>query len=216
MKLVKEYRYHKGDAMEQIDEELMITAYHEAGHTITAYKYGFYVENFEVVHRTQNPQLFLQTGVACNWIGGVRINYSKTANERLFANALLKHNNGFVEQSHKCNEFKYFLSKFAVMITSGWYGEMYYKDKYKKEKIDLSANAIDDAQDDKAHLVYAESVRNELYPKRNNLFFEVDSKTYSVLCSNADLLEELANIFYNKHNVSRTEIENIVNKHTIV
>lgn len=199
--------------MEQIDEELMITAYHEAGHTITAYKYGFYVENFEVVHRTQKPELFLQTGATGNWIGGVRINYSKTANERLFANALIKSNDDLVERSHKCNEFKYFLPKFAVMITSGWYGEVYYKEKYKKENVNLSANAIDNAQDDKAHLVYAERVRNKLYPKRKDLFSEVDSKTYGILCSNAALLEELANIFYNKHNVSRTEIEDIVNKH---
>lgn len=189
--------------MSQIDDERMLTAYHEAGHIAISYYFGFSVKKSELIFRDDDPDFFDSKNSKDNWIGETPIKFGAYMN---YATALMNRDRPMVESfDHQEPErFEMFVPKFALIMAAGWYGEILYLTECKSKSPSDVPQEMDDGPD--------RDVLSFIYTLNSECKTYVDTFCPKMLDLHKEQIKAIASALYEKKELSSNKIETIISE----
>lgn len=187
--------------MSQIDDERMLTAYHEAGHIAISYYFGFSVKKSELIFRDDDPDFFDSKNSKDNWIGETPIKFGVYMN---YATALKNGDKRTVESfdRQEPERFELFVQKFVLIMAAGWYGErLYWIECKSKAPSDVPQEMEDGPDRDILDFIYT------LVPGCKEY---VDKYCPKMLDLHKEQIKAIASELYEKKELSSSDIETII------
>ena len=187
--------------MSQIDDEKMLTAYHEAGHIALSYYCRFTVTYSKLLFRDDDPDFFASMDSKDKWIGMTPIKFGDYMN---YAKALMDGDKRTVESfDHQEPEvFEKFVQKFMLVMAAGWYGErLYWIECKSKAPSDVPQEMENGPDRDILNFIYTLAPGSKEY---------VDKYCPILLDLHKEQIKAIASKLYEKKELSSSDIETII------
>ncbi|MCQ2053936.1 MAG: hypothetical protein MJY82_01430 [Fibrobacter sp.] len=185
--------------MSQIDDERMLTAYHEAGHIAISYYFGFSVKGSKLLFKDDDPDFFTLMNSKDKWIGVTPIKYG---NYMPYAKALNNIDEQAVNEYSNQEPFGLFVQKFALVMAAGWYGEILYWTECKSKRPSDVPQEMDDGPD--------RDVLNFIYTLDSKFKTYINTYCPIMLDLHKEQIKAIASALYEKKELNSSEIEAII------